>query len=113
VEGSAFDDTAAATVAQLQHLQRLEWSDGHYLSDGGLLQLAELTNLRRIRMWNCRDLSHAILAQPSSSPACPHGAAARMAPDKDYLTTSQLVLETAEVSSSCVMQHKLLVPNSM
>lgn len=61
VAGPAFDDTAAATVARLQQLQRLEWSDSHKLSNAGCLQLAALVNLRWLCIRSCRGLSHTIV----------------------------------------------------
>jgi hypothetical protein len=81
VAGPAFGDTAAAAVAQLQHLQRLEWSDSPNLSDAGLLQLTRLENLRWLSIRSCRGLCHSIL------------------PPDSWYAASKLELETPEVSS--------------
>jgi hypothetical protein len=86
VAGPAFDDAAAAVVAQLQHLQRLEWSDSPELSDDGLSQLAVLSKLVWLSIRSCKGLSHIIL------------------PPDTWYAASKLELETPEVSISAHQQ---------
>lgn len=48
ISGHAFGDAAAPIIVQLQHLRRLSWTDGIWLTDAGLEQLTALQGLQHL-----------------------------------------------------------------
>lgn len=65
VSGAAFDDAAATVVAQLQGLRCFQASDSSSLTDGGLLQLTDLTALTHLQVKGCRGLSSGLMSSDS------------------------------------------------
>lgn len=60
VGGRAFDDTAAAVVAQPTHLTELKWFSSPGLTDAGLEQLTALTGLHSVNMDGMPGLSEGV-----------------------------------------------------